>query len=387
MKRATIAVMLIAVAPAAFAEKTNTLDALQQANQKQQHAILGQYGKALDTIMADVKKKGDLNSVLILQAEQKRFGEEKVVPVPADAKDSFRPAAAAYYRSMVALLGQYVKMLDLLIKQEVTADRIEEAKLVKEEKDKAVFMLADLQTKTQMTASTAKTTSGKRSLPDELRRGLVLHFTFDANDGAKVVDASENRLDGTVSGAKWVSEPGRGGCYRFDGKEGHICVPHSGALSFDRAVTMSMWLKPVWLKTEGRPQSALLMEKWVNGQEDKALYVVYPAQNKVGIGGFLWGVGSVSSESTFASASWCHVASTYDGAELKVYVDGVLSGTTKASGSIRNATGNLYIGSSRGRAAEGLLDSQDFKGLLDEAMIYDRTLSASEVKELYELQK
>ena len=62
--------MLVATA---MAQQTNTLDTLRQAFEKQQQVNLAQYSKAIDRSMAESKKTGNLNDVLILQAEQKRF--------------------------------------------------------------------------------------------------------------------------------------------------------------------------------------------------------------------------------------------------------------------------------------------------------------------------
>jgi hypothetical protein len=146
MKR-IIAIMMMGVAAAVNAQQTNTLDTYKQARETREQTILAQYGKALDTTMAALKKKGDLDNVLILQAEKERFGAEKTVPVPTDAKDSFRPVSEAYYRAMVSMMGQYVAALEGLVKKEVAADRIEEAKVIRAEKDRAAFVLADLQTK------------------------------------------------------------------------------------------------------------------------------------------------------------------------------------------------------------------------------------------------
>ena len=139
--------MLMAAATTALAGQTNTLDTCRQAYERQQQSVLAQYGKALDAAMADAQRKGDLDGVLILQAERKRLDAKKTVPAPADAKDAFRPASEAYYRAMVALLGRYVSTLDGLIRTEVAADRMEDAKAVKVEKDKTDAGLADMRTK------------------------------------------------------------------------------------------------------------------------------------------------------------------------------------------------------------------------------------------------
>jgi len=145
--RTIIAVVVMMVAVTAFAQQTNTLDSLRQSYEVKQRSFLVQYGTALDTIMANVKKKADLDGVLILQAEQNRFGVEKTVPAVTDAREAFRSASEAYYQAMVTVLRQYAAGLDGLIKRGVMTGRIEEAKAVKAEKDKIVFILADMQLK------------------------------------------------------------------------------------------------------------------------------------------------------------------------------------------------------------------------------------------------
>ena len=158
---------MIVTAGTAIAQQTNTLGTYLQAYKKQQQSILSQYGKALDIAMTDVKKKGDLEAVLILQAEQKRFDAEKNVLAPKDAKESFLSASEVYYRSMVTLLGQYVKTLDDLIKKEVAADRIEDAKVVKAEKNKASLLLTDMQSKLPLKAEVKAVETFQSSLSSQ----------------------------------------------------------------------------------------------------------------------------------------------------------------------------------------------------------------------------
>lgn len=140
-------VLIMGVATTVVAQQANSLITLRQTYEIQQQSILTQYAKTLEAMIAMFKKKGDLDNILILQAEQKRFETEKTVQNPSDAKESFRPATDEYHKSMVALLEKYIAALGGLIKKEVAEDRIEEAKLVKAEKDKAAFILADIQAK------------------------------------------------------------------------------------------------------------------------------------------------------------------------------------------------------------------------------------------------
>lgn len=188
--RILIAIMAMGATTAAIAQQTNTLDTYRQAYEKQEQSVLAQYGKALDTVMADLKKKGDLDSILILQAEKKRFDVEKTVLTPKNAKDAFRPATEEYYQTMVTLLGQYVKALDGLIKKEVAADRIEEAKVVKTEKEKASFLLADMQTKLPVKAVGENPKTNQQTTPQQRQRPVFERTAaaFRVLEGGKVKD-------------------------------------------------------------------------------------------------------------------------------------------------------------------------------------------------------
>ncbi len=78
-----------------------------------------------------------------------------------------------------------------------------------------------------------------------------------------------------------------------------------------------------------------------------------------------------------APGQWYHLVGTYDGSNVKLYVNGVLVGQSEdVSGSI-NITGNLKFGYFN----EFLLRS--FAGYLDEVKIYDYALNSSEVLNRY----
>ena len=64
---------------------------------------------------------------------------------------------------------------------------------------------------------------------------------------------------------------------------------------------------------------------------------------------------------------------TYDGTALRLYVNGVLVGTDSASGSIQTSTSPLWIG---GNQPYG----EHFAGTIDEARVYNRALSVTEIQ-------
>jgi hypothetical protein len=71
--------------------------------------------------------------------------------------------------------------------------------------------------------------------------------------------------------------------------------------------------------------------------------------------------------------AWTHLATTYNGSTLTLFVNGVSVATQAATGSIASNTGPLRIG---GNAIWG----EYFNGLIDEVRVYSRALSASEIQ-------
>jgi len=90
--------------------------------------------------------------------------------------------------------------------------------------------------------------------------------------------------------------------------------------------------------------------------------------SSLNITGYISGSASTSTQITKA---WHHVAMTYDGANIKLYVDGVLKTTTAKTGAIATNSSNLLIGST-------------VPGKLDDMRIYNRALSQTEITALYQ---
>ena len=71
--------------------------------------------------------------------------------------------------------------------------------------------------------------------------------------------------------------------------------------------------------------------------------------------------------------SWTHVALTFDGAMLRLFVNGVQVSSRAISGSVQSVTNPLWIG---GNQPYG----EFFHGLIDEARVYNRALSVAELQ-------
>ena len=70
---------------------------------------------------------------------------------------------------------------------------------------------------------------------------------------------------------------------------------------------------------------------------------------------------------------WSHLAVTYDGANLRFYVNGTQASTQARTGSIATSTGPLRIGGNASWASEFLT------GRIDEVRVYNRALTAAQI--------
>jgi hypothetical protein len=70
--------------------------------------------------------------------------------------------------------------------------------------------------------------------------------------------------------------------------------------------------------------------------------------------------------------AWTHLAATYDGATVSLYVNGTLVSSVVQSGPVQVSTRGLRIG---GNSVAG----EWFRGAIDEVRVYDRALSADEI--------
>ena len=81
------------------------------------------------------------------------------------------------------------------------------------------------------------------------------------------------------------------------------------------------------------------------------------------------------------AGQWHHVAGTYDGAKLQLYIDGQPWGVpTPHTGAISPMRSDsfLTVGAEDGRTVcPGCVGSRYFNGLIDEAAIYNRALSTA----------
>ena len=197
--------------------------------------------------------------------------------------------------------------------------------------------------------------------------GLVAGYSFDAGSGSSVADVSGNGNTGAITAATWV--PGKyGAALSFNGTDARVSVPASTSLNVTSAMTLMAWIQPTANQSGWRtiiqrePGFYMLNASNANGP-------LLPSGGGTMGGAFHWISGPTASPVN----AWTHVALTYDGSTLRLYVNGIQVATTPAVGTIESTSNPLWIG---GNNPYG----EYFQGLIDEARIYDRALSATAIQ-------
>lgn len=198
----------------------------------------------------------------------------------------------------------------------------------------------------------------------------VAHWAFEEGRGSKVYDwAGKN--DGTVHGAKWTT--GKvGGALRFDGIDDYVSILDARD---PRAYTLTAWVHPksgsaqgIIVRTSTRGPTREWSHQLLLSSSGKFVHYLYCADGTP---------LAVTSESPIVVDTWYHVTAVAENnGNMRLYVNGEEQGTAQRIGWLWKGGDRWYIGSN----ASGL---GYFNGVIDEVAIYNRALSAEEIRQLY----
>jgi hypothetical protein len=87
------------------------------------------------------------------------------------------------------------------------------------------------------------------------------------------------------------------------------------------------------------------------------------------------GLGGCNGNVNFPANTWTHVAAVYDGSSAKLYIDGVLDISNPHAGNITSNGEDFGIGG-------GAAGSTEFNGLIDEVMVFNRSLNQTEIQQI-----
>jgi hypothetical protein len=217
------------------------------------------------------------------------------------------------------------------------------------------------------------TTYPLASSDGNITNGLVAWWKLDEASGGVAADSSGNGLNGTlVSGHRFQNTPGAvGNCLTGMTTLRPVTVANNALLNFTGDFTICYWALPSAIDAGG---AGLTITKNTNnaiGQWNLSL-------RSTGYNGFYFRPGTGGSDAIplrsqialIHNGYWHHICATRVGAVIRLYLDGVR--VPSSGGGYADFSGNTQTLRLVGT------------GAMDDARLYDRALSDTEVRALFE---
>ncbi len=200
----------------------------------------------------------------------------------------------------------------------------------------------------------------------DVTNGLLGWWPFDEGHGTNTIDASGNGRTGTLIGDPlpfWTSGVSSN-ALKFDGIQNNVQVPGDAGITPAGALTLATWVKVATNMTSAA------VAKWTTDGTGGS-YALSLTNGFVELDLSLGGsYVRLAGTTALTDDEWHHIAGTYDGTQMQVYVDGVRVGSMMATGTIDIVGAPLMIGLVAGR--------------VDDVRIYQRALSSNEIVSIYD---
>lgn len=223
----------------------------------------------------------------------------------------------------------------------------------------------------------------------DLSTGLVGWWKFDeatsgACAGSSVLDSTGQGRVGTCNNSPgWVAGKIGAGAMNFNGSSQYVYV--SSYSNTSGKFTVSVWCKANVLNTWGT-----FVKNWGNGVQGQFHLGLDVATGMVGVQ-ITQSNGAtpafVQDTSVLPLYSWQHYVAVADGSRVHLYRNTVEVGTPVSyDGTLTSALSCVGIGAKVDQSCNGAADAGSpgfWNGTLDDVRIYNRALTADEVKALY----
>ena len=186
--------------------------------------------------------------------------------------------------------------------------------------------------------------------------------------GTYTVKVTKNACSTSVSTAVTVAL--FGGALNFAGDDDVVIIPNSTSLNPASSISIETWIYP----TNTLPTVQNVLSK---STRISSTGYIFPRTDDGWRSFSFWldinGEWKVISAQFPGLNQWTHVAATYDGYYMKIYINGNLVGTLPVSGTVILNNNDLTIGQQDGTP-------EFYKGSVDETRIWSRALTQCEIQ-------
>ena len=198
----------------------------------------------------------------------------------------------------------------------------------------------------------------------------LAYYDFSGNAN----DKSGNEINGTPKGVILTADRNAKAlsAYYFNGGNQHILVPNQAKLNFTQGISVCSWFKPISLpeKETFLVSHGSWQERWkISITPEKKLRWTINTVN---------GITDLDAASEINNDTYYHICASYDERDVLIFVNGQLESFKNHSGALRTTQKAMTIGQMNADIAD-----YNFKGVIDEVVIYDQMIRPDQVDEIY----
>jgi len=243
---------------------------------------------------------------------------------------------------------------------------------------------------TYINTTVADTLSPNTTAFIDFNRSLVGWWKFNEGTGTNAQDFSTYGNNGTLKNMNhgidnctgncsgWTTSGKFGSALQFDGVDDYVDFGTDSSLSMTRAITMETWVFPT-INVTFRPR---IIRFGVSESNNQGSHLAFGGGTGNDSFEFYVGNGSVRkyARSLQTLNSWSHIIGTFDGNNVKLYVNGVNTDSDSFGyqTNISYNNSNHYVGIYSNTGTKS-----PFNGTIDEVRIYNRALSEEEINASY----
>jgi len=205
-------------------------------------------------------------------------------------------------------------------------------------------------------------------------KGLVMYLSFDEGSGTVAKDASGNGNNGELKGkVDWVAgKYGKAVKVDAGAAENFVSVKANATLDITDQITFG-----AWVNIGAMPDNHCSL---ITKADTYMIHMSDWSGKGIEMEPLLWPFDAWQTPASVPIPlnEWHHVIGTFDGKEIKTYIDGAIKGKRAYAGPIAVTTNDVVIG----RDSRGCCAARKATMTIDDAIIFNRALSDAEVGEI-----